>query len=291
MHPALAAHFATSDVLIRQSDPAMIGIIDYALRLREIEAVLPGVYAQTGHRAFTGVRIAALRAYEPKAVLLAHSAARHSFWPSLPATTVTAAVPRRLSQQPGFRFIRRTVPPDLVTELNGTRLVTPALAALEAGADVVDHGLREKAFTLQQLAEAYEATRQWRGLANRRRLVEESSDNPWSAAERQFHRMLRAGGITGWRGNHPVGDHPVDVAFPAERLAIEIDGKHFHGDATFEKDRWQQNALVLAGWRVLRFTWTMIDNYPERVIGTVRKVLALSQKSPTATADRAAPRP
>ena len=45
------------------------------------------------------------------------------------------------------------------------------------------------------------------------------------------------------------------------------------GDATFEKDRWQQNELVLAGWRVLRFTWTMIESYPERVVATVRTAL------------------
>lgn len=277
MDPALERIFETNDVLSRQSHPAMAGIIDYALRLGDIEPVLPGVYARTGLKALPEIRVAALRLYEPKAVLLAEAAARVGFWRSLPVETVVAAVPRRITQQPGFRFIQRTVPVALVIEVDGIAVATTALAALEAGADVVDYALREKKLTLEELAAAYEATRRWRGSAVRRRLVEESSDNPWSAAERQFHRMLRADGLTDWRGNYPVGDHPVDIAFPAHRLAIEIDGKHYHGDATFEKDRWQQNALVLAGWRVLRFTWTMIDNYPDRVIGAVRKGLALSQ--------------
>lgn len=62
----------------------------------------------------------------------------------------------------------------------------------------------------------------------------------------------------------------------ARRLAIEIDGKHYHSDANFEKDRWRQNALVLDGWLVLRFTCTMLQKYPDRVIETVRRALALA---------------
>ena len=57
--------------------------------------------------------------------------------------------------------------------------------------------------------------------------------------------------------------------------AAEIDGRHFHGDAHFERDRWQQNAIVLAGWRILRFTWTMLEKYPDRVMDTVHRALAL----------------
>lgn len=273
MEPSLDALFDVAPVLARSADLA--GVIDYALRLGEIEAVLPGIYARKGHTAFVDVRIAALRMYEPKAVLLAGTAARASFLPALPVADVVAAVSRRLVAPPGFRFIRRTVPEAWVTGVGDARLVKPALAALEAGPDVVDQALRQGVITLPELSAAYEATKRWRGHDDRRRVLEESSDNPWSAAERQFHRLLRAARITGWRGNHPVGDHPVDVAFVAHRLAIEIDGKHYHGDANFEKDRWQQNALVLAGWRVLRFTWAMIENHPDRVVDTVRSGLAL----------------
>lgn len=209
----------------------------------------------------------------PEAALLAEAAARVQFWPALEVELVTAATPGRVAPQHGFRFIRRTVPAGLVTEINEVRVAKPALAAIESGPDVVDYALRERATTLDELWAAYEATRRWRHSADRRRLVEESSTNPWSAAERQFHRLLRAAGIAGWRGNYDVAGHPVDVVFVEDRLAIEIDGRHFHGDATFEKDRWQQNALVLAGWRVLRFTWSMIESHPERVVATVRTAL------------------
>ena len=48
----------------------------------------------------------------------------------------------------------------------------------------------------------------------------------------------------------------LDVAFRALRLVIEIDGRLHEADPDlFENDRWRQNALVLHGWMVLRFTY------------------------------------
>jgi very-short-patch-repair endonuclease len=273
MDPALEALLDAADVVSRRDHPDLAATFDYALRRGQIEPVLPGVYARTHHKSVPEVRIEALRRYEPRAVLLADAAARHTFRPALPVTSVTAAVPRRLRPQPGFRFVRRTVPDQLVTEVGGVRTVVPALAAIEAGPDVVDDALRRGVFDLDAMWAAFDATRRWRGADQRRQLVEESSGNPWSAAERRFHRLLRAAGLGGWRPNHLIGDHPVDVVFIAQRLAVEIDGRHFHGEATFEKDRWQQNAMVLAGWRVLRFTWAMLEQHPDRVVKTVEAAL------------------
>lgn len=47
----------------------------------------------------------------------------------------------------------------------------------------------------------------------------------------------------------------IDLAFPIERLAVEIDGWQHHGKTlgAFRNDRVRQNALTIAGWRILRF--------------------------------------
>ena len=67
----------------------------------------------------------------------------------------------------------------------------------------------------------------------------------------------------------------IDIAFPASRLAIEIDGREFHVDSVaFEKDRWRQNDLVNAGWRVLRFTARMVEESPELVVAMILEALA-----------------
>jgi very-short-patch-repair endonuclease len=48
----------------------------------------------------------------------------------------------------------------------------------------------------------------------------------------------------------------LDIALPAERLAIEVDGWEWHGKhkGDFQKDRSRQNLLTTHHWRILRFT-------------------------------------
>jgi very-short-patch-repair endonuclease len=84
-------------------------------------------------------------------------------------------------------------------------------------------------------------------------------------------KLLREAGITGWRTNYPVGGYRVDVAFPAEKVAIETDGWAFHSDQEdFQHDRVRQNNIALLGWQVLRFTWLDLTEYPQRVIAVIR---------------------
>lgn len=64
------------------------------------------------------------------------------------------------------------------------------------------------------------------------------------------HPFLRADGRRGF----------IDLAYPHAMLAIELDGWAEHGlRAAFDADRVRGNELVLAGWRLLRFTWSMTD--------------------------------
>jgi very-short-patch-repair endonuclease len=75
----------------------------------------------------------------------------------------------------------------------------------------------------------------------------------------------------------------VDVLFAAQRLVIEVDGWRTHGTrAAFQRDRATQNALVGAGYLVLRFTWTDLTQRPEHVVRTIRDALARTERS-TAT--------
>ena len=278
MHPSLQQLFDTVGVVSRKDRPADASALDWLVRSGEVEAVLPGVYALTGQQALPDIRVRALQRYEPRAVLIHEAAARYSFWPTLPIEDVAAAVPRRPAPRPGFHLVQRTIPTELVTEVNGVRLTVPALTAVDLGADAIDHALRTDAATLAEMRQALDAIPRHRRNRQRHRLLEESSGVPWSRAEREFHRLLREAGITGWQGNVPLtigsSRYVVDIVFRRPGLVVEIDGRHFHGDATFESDRWRQNALVLAGWRVLRFTWSMIENHPDRVVGAVRQAIS-----------------
>jgi very-short-patch-repair endonuclease len=68
-----------------------------------------------------------------------------------------------------------------------------------------------------------------------------------------------------------VGGYKVDVAFPKQMVAIEVDGWAFHSDPeAFAIDRKRQNAIALLGWQVLRFTWLDLVEYPQRVLAEIR---------------------
>jgi very-short-patch-repair endonuclease len=87
-------------------------------------------------------------------------------------------------------------------------------------------------------------------------------------------KLLREAGIKGWRTNHPIGGYKVDVAFPQQKVAIEVDGWAFHCDPeAFAIDRKRQNAIALLGWQVLRFTWLDLTEYPQRVIAEIRQAI------------------
>lgn len=68
----------------------------------------------------------------------------------------------------------------------------------------------------------------------------------------------------------------VDFAWPEQRVVVEVDGYTFHaGRDSYRADRRRTNALVLAGWRVLRFSWEDITERPDVVVAQVRAALAL----------------
>jgi very-short-patch-repair endonuclease len=99
-----------------------------------------------------------------------------------------------------------------------------------------------------------------------------------SDLEMRFARAIVAGGLA-----EPVQQHRVavgnrrrriDLAYPDLKVAVEIDGWDHHRTRTaFDEDRARANDLVVAGWRVLRFTSSMTD---AQAVATIRD--ALSQK-------------
>ena len=270
-------------VIARREGPDLARALDAMAGRGALVAVLPGVYARPeACESFdTKVRAALLR--DRDAVLTGSTAARLTFWPSLSAPSVEAAVRWQRPPQRGFTFERRTIPAELVVEDGRLRTTDPALTALDLcaahGGDGIDQALRTRATTLRRLHEAFDLTGGRRGNLDRRRLLIDSRHEPWSAAGRRCHRILRSLRLPRWRANHPVRLrgrlHHLDVAFPGLKIVIEIDGRLHHVDkAVFESDRERQNVLVLEGWLVLRFTWQMIEDQPEEVLAAVREAVA-----------------
>lgn len=269
-------------VIARRDRPELAGAMARLVRDGELAPVLPGVYGAAAGSGERAVRLAALGRWAPDAVLLGRTAAQLTFWPTLPGSTVECALRWARDPQAGFAFSKRRVPPELLLERHGLRIACPDLTALdlsvELGGDPIDQVLLRRQGTLQGLHEALRLTPSRAGNRDRRAILLDSRDEPWSAAERLCHRLLRSAGITGWKANLPVHlrghQYFLDVGFPALRLVIEIDGRlHQTDPELFESDRWRQNDLVLEGWTVLRFTWRMLEDHPDVVVELVKEAI------------------
>jgi very-short-patch-repair endonuclease len=107
------------------------------------------------------------------------------------------------------------------------------------------------------------------GAADLRRLVDvrDGRDTvPESVFETRFLRMLRAARLPDPVLQHEIRSSGryvarVDLVYPEQRVAIELDGHRFHsGRKAFDRDRRRQNQILRAGYAVLVFTWTDLDD-------------------------------
>lgn len=180
----------------------------------------------------------------------------------------------------GTRLRRRDLDPSDIYVIRGLRVTARLLTILETailrpgGAELMDRAL-QRDVGLRELWRAHLRNKGRYGSPAARRLLQAADDGARSAAERLLVKLLREARITGWKTNHPVAGYKVDVGFPAAKVVVETDGWAFHSDSkAFQIDRRRQNAIALAGWQVLRFTWLDLTEHPQRVIATIRRAIS-----------------
>jgi very-short-patch-repair endonuclease len=146
------------------------------------------------------------------------------------------------------------------------------------GVDLLDLALRRRWVTIDQVLAAQVSRTGARHCAAAGRILRTAVSGAHSPGEHLLHALLRKARITGWQANADLMiDGAIvcpDVRFDALRLLVEVDGFAFHTDhGAFEHDRRRQNALILAGWTVLRFTWRQLTDDPQRVIAEIRRAI------------------
>ncbi|MCI4674036.1 type IV toxin-antitoxin system AbiEi family antitoxin domain-containing protein [Candidatus Mycolicibacterium alkanivorans] len=195
---------------------------------------------------------------------------------------VEVTVPRnsRGRSHGGARVRRRNLGASDVSAVRGLKVTELSLTVVEAsvrrrgGAKLMDRAL-QRHVELQALWQAHLRNKGRYGAPAARRMLQAAADGSRSEAERLLLGLLRQAGLTGWRTNHPVAGYKVDVAFPKQKVAIEVDGFAFHTDEeVFQIDRQRQNTIALCGWQILRFTWLDLTGYPERVIAVIRSAIS-----------------
>jgi very-short-patch-repair endonuclease len=204
------------------------------------------------------------------------------------ATEVTVPQARSPRRRAGVVLRRRNLDPVDLVVLRGLPVTALPLTVLDAaaalgndsGRPLVDRALQRRV-SFTELHAAYCRAFGRNGSPWLGQVLRQAADGACSQAERVLHRLLRQARIDGWVANHQVVlsgiEYWIDVAFVAHRLAIEVDGWAWHSDVDrFAHDRRRQNALVLTGWTVLRFTWHDLTSRPKAVIAQIRAVITVS---------------
>lgn len=143
---------------------------------------------------------------------------------------------------------------------------------------VMDRALQQGLVSLDWLTRRSQALKAHLGNAQVRQLIELGAAETRFPSEHRMLELLRDSGPEEWQPNHRVqlegSVFVLDFALTEARLFIEIDGKAYHiEDEAFQNDRSRQNALVLAGWTPLRFTWQDLVDRPAHVIDSVRRAV------------------
>jgi len=178
-----------------------------------------------------------------------------------------------------------------VTEIDTIPATRPTRTILDLGAVVddaallraLDDALRRRLTTVARLQAALDDfgdRRRGSGRVRRALALRLAAPVPESVLETEFDELIRRFALPTpsrqWviRGDGGLAVARVDFAYPAARVAIEIDGARHHlSRDDWTRDMQRQNDITSRGWQVLRFSADDIRSTPEivktKILGTL----------------------
>jgi very-short-patch-repair endonuclease len=133
----------------------------------------------------------------------------------------------------------------------------------------LDQGLVERVLTIGDVTELLRRCGRHRGRARVQALVDRHTTTTFtrSEAEELFLSLVREAGLPQPLTNVRRHGFEIDFVWPAEGVAVEIDGFVFHHTRRrFEGDHRKDAILGTAGIRVTRVTWGQLHDEPLAVI-------------------------
>jgi hypothetical protein len=294
LHRAIAALAARQHGVVSRRELLLLGFepgaITRLIGAGRLHPIQRGVYA-VGHRLTSrkGRWMAAVLAGGGNAVLSHFSAAE--LWrllkPAGRLPEVTIRGSRR--SRPGLRFHSSPLPADEVGRRDGIPVtvtartlldIAPGLTAvrLKSAVDVAEGRQLGGELSLADLLDRYPRRA---GTAAIRRVLADGRiglDVPREELELRFAELIERYGLPAPAANGiiDVGGRwlEVDCAWRSARLVVELDSRAHHENSTaFEADRERDQALIAAGWRVMRVTWRQLHDASARIARDIEMAL------------------
>jgi very-short-patch-repair endonuclease len=262
-------------------------VVDWHVRTLRLHPVHRGVFALgTPRLTLHGHVWAALLACGgPGAAVLSHRAAA-ALWDLMPAPAgaIDVTTLRQSRSAPGIRVHRsRTLHPvrDVVTR-DGLPVTAPMRTIADVAPRLSDHRLErlcDRAATLRLLdARSTATTRRVRSAMARAAHLGPQLTR--SELEERFLGLVARARLPRPETNARIAGHEVDFLWREHHLIAETDGAAAHlTPAAFETDRARDAALLLAGFRVVRFTWRQLTATPNGVAATLAGLLVSPRTS------------
>jgi very-short-patch-repair endonuclease len=250
--------------------------IAYRIDIGRLVRIFRGVYA-VGHPRLTreGRWMGAVLTCGPRSVLSHADAAAH--WELMPArgVLIDIATPVRSGRRPDRRRIRlhrmAALTSDEVTVHDAIPVTTPARTLLDLASilrpraleDAIAQADRLTRFDLVAVRRVLDAHPRQHGAPALRglldRLARADVAETRSALEVALLQLCDDNALPAPRANVPIAGFIVDFHWPGTDLIVETDGYAYHRmPTTFETDRDRDQVLMLAGYRVARFTYSQL---------------------------------
>jgi hypothetical protein len=168
-----------------------------------------------------------------------------------------------------------------VTTVARTLLDLAALRPSRALEDLIAQAVRLDRFDLRDVHRALAAHSRQPGrgklIALLDRLAGASTADIRSRAELAMLQLCDEHGLPTPATNAVIAGFTVDFVWPHAKLIVETDGFTYHSMPTvFESDRDRDQLLMLAGYRVMRFTYNQLTHQRARSARRLRALLAES---------------
>lgn len=147
---------------------------------------------------------------------------------------------------------------------------------LVEGVVAADMALHARLISIAELRAYVAEHRGAKGIARLRRVIELSDPKTESAMETRLRMLLVLARLPRPEvqvsiRNDKGRSYRPDLLYPKHHLAIEYDGGN-HRDRLVDDNR-RQNSLIVAGFRILRFTAADVYGTPDRLVLEVRGAL------------------